>query len=226
MPGRFPILRAPPSPAVPAALVLEAPRRATAAVLGRMAPLFLAPERRLYVADGFNGFDPYAFSLEARRRGLREDVLDRIFVTRAFTIHQLEAVTREMFPPLLGGDAPLVIAVLGLDHLFLEESLCAAERARVLRRVIGDLESLRRGGARLVVTHEAVPPGQPWWRPLLEFGDVRARMVPDGEDEWMPRIERCNDGTDPADIQYLAAGRDRLVEGVPPGSAGGAASGV
>ncbi|MBI1291154.1 hypothetical protein GC173_07900 [bacterium] len=209
------------------ALVLEAPRRATAMVLGRLAPVFLPEDRRLYIVDGANGFDPYVFAREARRRGLREDVLDRVFVTRCFTIHQLAAVTREMVPPLLNlkGGAPPAIGVLGLDHLFLEESLRAAERARVLGGVLADLEAPRRHGASLLVTHESVPRDQAWWRPMLEFGDVRVRTRAQGDD-WDFQIERCNDGADASYLQYLASGGDRFVEGVPAGPEGGAASGV
>ena len=217
------------SPAVrraPLALVLEAPRRATATILGRLAPVFLPEERRLYVVDGANSFDPYVFALEARRRGLREDVLDRVFVTRCFTIHQLAAVTGRMMPPLLRGGSPPALAVLGLDHLFLEETLRVAERARVLGEVMADLAVPRRHGAPLVVTHAATPAGQAWWRPMLEFGDARARVLPQGDDDWKLQIERCDDGADAADLQYLATGGDRFVEGLPPGPAGGAAPGV
>jgi len=200
--------------------VLEASRRATPVVLGALAPLFLEGDRRLYVADGANCFDPYAFSHEARRRGVGEDVLDRVFVTRCFTIHQLAAVTAELMPPLLGENPPAAMAVLGLDHLFLEESLRAAERSRVLARVMADLAGLRGGGARLLVTHEAPPRGQGWWRPMLEFGDVRARAIRRDDGDWKMRIERCPDGTNAADFQHLAPGGDRLLEGLSPGPEG------
>jgi hypothetical protein len=190
-------------------------------VLGRLAPMLVAGEQRLYVVDGANGFTPYVFSREARRRGLREDVLDRVFVTRAFTIHQLAAVTERMLPDLLRpGEPPPAIAVLGLDHLFLEESLRVAERTRVLTAVMADLQGLSRGGAHLLVTHERLPEEQTWWKPLREFGDVRARALPQGDNEWTLKIERCPDGTNTADLQYLAPGGDRLLEGIPPGPPG------
>lgn len=195
----------------PSALVLVAPRRATSTVLGRLAPLFLPGDRCLHVVDGANSFDPYAFAQEARRRGLRDDVLDRVFVTRCFTIHQLAAVTRGMLLPLLHGDGEPAITVLGLDHLFLEETLRVSERGLVLGGVMRDLDGLRAGGARLLVTHEAPPRAQAFWRPMLEFGDMRARMLPRGDGDWKLQIERCADGTDPSHIQHLASGGDRLL---------------
>ena len=188
------------------ALVLEASRRATPMVLGALAPLFLPEEARLYLVDGVNAFDPYVFVREARRRGLREDVLDRVFVTRAFTIHQLAAVTAEMMPPVLRGEPGAVFGVLGLDHLFLEESLRGAERARVLRGIVADLECLRSAGARLLVTHEPPPAGQMWWKPMLDFGDIRCRALAEVNGEW--KLERYPDGKNSADFQYLAPGGD------------------
>jgi hypothetical protein len=190
-----------------------------------MAPSYLLGGK-LYVVDAANGFDPYAFSGEARRRGVREGVLDRVLVSRCFTIHQLAAVVEELVVAAVREDREAVVGVLGMDHLFLEESLRAAERGRVLRRVMDRLEGLRRGGVRLFVTHEAVPPGEPLWRPLRLFGDVRLRVRPGGNEQWKLSMERCPDGTNLADFQYLVAGGDGLLEGLPPGSAGGATGGV
>jgi len=195
-------------------------------VLGALAPLFFTGEARLYLVDGANSFNPYVFAREARRRGLREDVLDRVFVTRAFTIHQISAVTAEMMPPLLREQPGAVFGVLGLDHLFLEESLRVKERSRLLGGVVADLGRLRSGGARLVLTHEPPPRGQNWWKPMLEFGDVRGRVRPQGENDWKLQIERCPDGTNAADFQYLFAGGNGIVEGLSPGPSGGATPGV
>jgi hypothetical protein len=198
-------------------LAIQAPRRATPMLLAKLAPVFLPPGRRLFVADGANSFDPYAFAIEARRRGLREDVLDRVFVTRCFTIHQLAAVTAGMMRPLPRQVPGAAIVVLGLDHLFLEESLRAQERARVLRGVLGDLAAMQGEGARLMVTHEPVPAREAWWRPLAEFGDLRLEVFPDPDSaQWNLRIERQRDGADASYLQYLASGGDRLLEGLPP----------
>lgn len=170
-------------------VAFEMPRGATSVLLGGLAP-FLLRDRRvaLFVVDGANRFDGYAFSGEARRWGVREDVLDRVFVSRAFTIHQLAAVTATMLPMAggegVGGGSEAVVAVLGLDHLFREESLRAVERARVLGGVMGDLG---RFPGRALVTFEAPSVGEHWWRPMLEFGEVTYRVEWSEGEGWMVR---------------------------------------
>lgn len=207
-------------PNPPLALVLEAPRPATPIIFGRLAPLFLPHDRRLFLADGANCFDPYVFGIEARRRGLGDEVLDRIFITRAFTIHQLAAVTEQMLPPLVASHTPPAIAVLGLDNLFLEESLPSAERARVLRDILTNLKALRGNGARLLITYKRPSSMAAWWKPMLEFGDISARAVEQDNGGWKLQIARCHDGANIADFQYLASEGDRILEGLSPGATG------
>src|SRR5690606_10172340 len=126
-----------------------------------------------------NRFDPYAFAAQARLRGADpRGLLDRVFVSRAFTIHQLEAVVETMMAPLVpgpGGQMPMM-AVLGLDHLFLEESLPVAERRLVLGRVVAGLGGIG-ARAKVLITHEPPPPGQRWWGPMLAMGTFRARLT-------------------------------------------------
>src|SRR5690606_5541175 len=121
----------------PGILALQIQRRLLSQMLGGLAPLILEGERTLYCADSMNAFDPYAFSTYARRRGFDPGpALDRIFVTRSFTIHQLEAVAAEMLLPLAHLEPRPLVALLGLDHLFLEETLPLRERRQVLERIL------------------------------------------------------------------------------------------
>jgi hypothetical protein len=220
-------------------LSLRVPRRATPEVLGGLAGSFLR-DRELYCVDGANVFDAYAFSTRARAEGLdAAAVLDRVFVTRTFTIHQLAAVVETMLPPLVRasapetqGDAP-VIAMLGLDHLFLEESLRASERGRVLAGVMRRLTGLRAAGARLLVTWEAPPQPARWWQPLRDFGDVRG-LVRNGPDnrlaiELIQSSWKMGDsahGAHRADIQHVPDGGDRGLAAVSPRLEGGTQGGL
>jgi hypothetical protein len=156
-------------------------------VLGGLAPL-VVEGRELWCVDGGNCFDPVAFSTHARRHGIDpEAVLDRIRITRAFTIHQLEAVVTEMLPPLVERDPRPLVAVLGLDHLFLEESLPLRERRQVLGHIAGTLRDLRARGMMLLVTHDPPRERGAWWKPLIDrLGDCRG-LVREGE-EGLPQL--------------------------------------
>lgn len=166
-----------------AILALETSRAWTSEVLGGLAPLVLEGHRRLYCVDGGNSFDPYAFSHYARRRGYDpEAALGRVFITRAFTIHQLEAAVTGMLEPLSrdpgGRHDPAIGAVLGLDHLFLEETLPTGERRAALSRVLASLGRARDGGMMLIATHDPPTgnPGRDWpGRQIARTGDLRAR---------------------------------------------------
>jgi len=164
-------------------VALEAPRRATAAVLGELAPVLLRGERELYCVDGGNCFDPYGFAVYARKRKADAgQMLERIFVTRAFTIHQLEAVAAEMLPPLATRRPPPMLAILGLDHLFLEETLPLAERRQVLERILMRLKRLRARHMTMLVTYDPPLRGRAWWRPLLLDAADRRGHVAQGRD--------------------------------------------
>lgn len=169
----------PPPHRWPGIVSLLAPRRASSSLLSLLAALVLS-DCRIYLLDGVNTFDPYAFSMTAREEGMPDDVLDRVFVSRAFTIHQLAAAAHAMMRPLAGVDQEAIFVLLGLDHLFLEESLRESERARVLSRVISDIRAMREAKGRVLVTYEK-PPNQRWWEPMLALGDVKGRMERDSE---------------------------------------------
>lgn len=199
-----------------AALALELRRWGTSTVLGGIGRMLLE-EGRFYCVDAANTFDPYAFSRRARAAGIPGDeILDRVLVTRTFTIHQLHAVVAEMLPPLVhgtpaddacGAAAPgCLIGILGLDHLFLEESLGWRERARTLAQVMGMLGQLRQEGARMLVTYEAPAKPASWWRPMLEFGDAAGRVIEGKDGEITIEVRRMRDGQNRSHVQHLPAG--------------------
>ncbi|MFH0794771.1 MAG: hypothetical protein V2A74_12150 [bacterium] len=164
-------------------IALEAPRRATAAVLGELAPVLLRGERELYCVDGGNCFDPYGFAVYARKhRADAGQMLERIFVTRAFTIHQLEAVVAEMLPPLAARRPPPMLAILGLDHLFLEETLPLAERRQVLGRIMSRLKGLRSRRMTMLLTYDPPLRARAWWKPLLLDAADRRGYVAQGKE--------------------------------------------
>jgi len=164
-------------------LVLETPQRAVADLLGAFTPYLLEDGRALYCFDASNSFSPYAFACSAQRLGQPAGpLLGRIYVSRSFTIHQLEASLATMLRPLLAGAAPWpLIAVLGVDRLFTDEDVPRAERRLVLERTIGHLHGLPRG-AKVLVTHEALPVNRTEpARLIARLGDRQGRIRPEAD---------------------------------------------
>lgn len=156
-------------------LAVEGPRRLAAEVLAGLAPL-ISEQRRLYCVDACNRFDAYGLARYARQGGVPPgEFLERVFVTRTFTIHQLQAVVEEMLPALQGPAPGPLLAVLGLDDLFREETLPVGERRIVLRSVTEGLRRLAARGMALLVTFDATAATAPWWRPMHKMGDFRCR---------------------------------------------------
>lgn len=155
---RAPVRPAPAAPAPPPPLpALAIPRGQTGRLLASLLP-WLAQGHRCYCLDGGNGFNPYELAAQARRQALDPTpLLERIFVSRAYTCHQLLEAARTMLGLLadqagLPGQPPLLALVLGLDHLFLDDDLPLAERRQVYGRLLTRLAEVRRRGLPLLAT--------------------------------------------------------------------------
>ncbi|MEW6512038.1 MAG: hypothetical protein AB1428_13895 [Bacteroidota bacterium] len=104
------------------------------------------------LVDGTNRFDAYYLAEFARRHagaapgGRRitpEDLLDRIFVSRAFTCYQMEAVITERLPEFVRRSGSPVVVVFGLLDTFYDEQAPLFEVRAGLRRVVDALRRLR-----------------------------------------------------------------------------------
>lgn len=143
----------------------------------------LVEDRVIYCADGANRFDPYRFSHWARASGLDPaEVLSRVRVSRAFTIHQLTALAAEEFPRLARRRGAPLLVILGLEELFLDEQIPRFEREHLFGKTLAALEGLRRGGGSLLVTVGSRRQGAearlaaPWVRRLARSAEVMTRL--------------------------------------------------
>lgn len=166
----------------PAFVALEAPPREMPRVLAGAARL-LSHRRHIYCADACNRFDPYRFSQWARSMGLDpREVLQRVFLSRAFTVHQLTALATEEFPRLAAGPEPPLLVVLGIETLFLDEQLPRFEREHLFGRALAAMAQLRQDGGSILATFSpetgepGVPPVRPWRERLARVADVTARL--------------------------------------------------
>lgn len=166
---------------------LEVPSPHLKALHRGLAVLTVGRRQGVCVLDGVNRFDPYPFAALARRMGA--DIgppLDRVRVSRAFTIHQLREAVDRLLPPLLEEASPPLAVVLGLEHLFLEESLPLWERRHVLDAILRRLGALRGAGLSILATHEPVGVGDGWWlEPMRRAATGVGRLE---EREGRPRL--------------------------------------
>lgn len=68
------------------------------------------------VVDGGNSFDPFTMSIYCRK--LQRDVMEQIFVSRAFTVFQLKMLITKELPLFIKEKRPSVIVVSYYSYLF------------------------------------------------------------------------------------------------------------
>lgn len=153
-----------------------APRAVPAAQwpAGRMLAAMLPRLRaghRLYCVDGGNLFDPYQLTAAARARGLDPTaLLERIFVSRAYTCHQLVAAVEELLVDAARRDPQAAGAILGIDRLFLDDDIAIEERNHLYGRILAEAGRLSRAGMPLLITFVG-DPQSPW----VKFLSQRSR---------------------------------------------------
>lgn len=108
--------------------------------------------RTVALVDGTNRFDAYYLAEFARRhagvgtegrRMTPEDFLNNIFVSRAFTCYQMEAVITERLPAFVRRTGAPVVIVFGLLDTFYDEQAPLFEVKAGVRRMVEALRALR-----------------------------------------------------------------------------------
>ncbi len=100
------------------------------------------------LVDGTNRFDLYYIAEFARRVTGKtpvkpDDLLDRIFISRAFTCYQMEAVITERLPLFAAKRHTPVIVVFGLLDTFYDEQAPLFEVKASVQRIIASLHKLK-----------------------------------------------------------------------------------
>ena len=99
-----------------------------------------------------NAFNPFLIAEVATRLNRPpEELLDRIHVSRTFTVHQLEALITERLSDALTTYASRVLVASGfLDNLY-DEDVELQEAWRVFRKATAHLRALADGGSLVLV---------------------------------------------------------------------------
>ena len=112
----------------------------------------LASGQHVVFIDSANAFDPFLISEVAARWGRQPaELLDRIHVSRTFTVHQLEALITERLSDALKTYTSRVLVASGfLDNLY-DEDVELREAWRVFRKATAHLRALADAGVLVLV---------------------------------------------------------------------------
>ena len=149
------------------------------------------------VVDGANRFDAYFVAEFARRftsagagrRITPEELLERIYVSRAFTCYQMEALITDRLPAFLALSRSPVAIIFGLLDTFYDDQAPMFEVRNSLRRIVAVLQRLKRGGTSVLlasVTARTVPPERRELQGTLQTSMDRVYMVHDEGREQTP----------------------------------------
>jgi hypothetical protein len=128
----------------------------------------------LFCLDGGNAFNPYRLAVLVRREGGEpRELLDRIYVSRAYTCHQLVASAETLLGALIAVRPRPMVAVLGIDRLFQDEDLPLWEREFLFGRMLDHVRALHRRGLTVLVTFGDEPKGR-WARRLQTVARIVA----------------------------------------------------
>jgi hypothetical protein len=112
----------------------------------------LASGQHVVFIDSANAFNPFLIAEVATRWGRRpEELLNRIHVSRTFTVHQLEALITERLSDALKTYASRVLVASGfLDNLY-EEDVEPREAWRVFRKATAHLRAIADSGSLVLM---------------------------------------------------------------------------
>lgn len=187
--------------ATPLPLAIATPQGRMSGLVASLGPA-LAEGATAYCLDGGNAFDPLRLAARLRAAGIPPGPIlsERLFVSRAFTCHQLAAATIELLGPLARRNPPPLVLILGVDRLFLDEDIPRFERNHLFERILRETAALAAGGLPILMTC-GMEPGNPWPARVR-----RHALFPGDAAEVVAALRRIADGPHPAHLQRLAGG--------------------
>jgi len=166
----------------------------------------------ILVVDAANAADPLIVARLAQRAGCHpHDLQERIFVTRCFTVYQLEAFLLQDLEITFEERHLAGCIVNGATSLFEDANVRLGEGYRMMREMTNHLRSLCRQGRHILVT-AADPPSEarrkglhtPWLQAAEQ--SLRIELVGSG----LRCIQEKPSGNGPRDSQYVIPGEQIL----------------
>lgn len=118
----------------------------------RMAAYAMAQGTSVAVVDGCNRFNVHLLSRFARERRMDPDeFLRQIYISRGFTCYQMEQAVGNRLPLFLESIGSNVAMIFGLLDTFYDEQASFREVKQILRRLLGTLQEIKRGGVSVLL---------------------------------------------------------------------------
>jgi hypothetical protein len=123
------------------------------------------------LVDGSNRFDLYGLAEFARRtaggRCAPDELLRNIFVSRAFTCYQMEAVITDRLPVFVRARQSPMVLIFGLLDTFYDEQAPMWDVQSGVQRMVQALQCLKKEGVSILVASTDIGPVPPARRGLL-----------------------------------------------------------
>jgi hypothetical protein len=112
----------------------------------------VAREKPVVFLDGANSFDPYLISKTARMAGLvPEELLSRLYISRAFTCHQMQALVVDRLADAFRRFHTNVAIVSGLLSTFYDQDVPFNEAYDLLKAITAEFTRLAGEGAHILL---------------------------------------------------------------------------
>ena len=113
---------------------------------------------RLCWVDGVNAFDPYAVARLAKRAGRNpKELLARVYVSRAFTCHQLHALVVGRLPRAVSELPADGVVAVGLGATFHDQEVSLPEATALFEEMVQGLKRLAAKGVPVLVVNPYLP---------------------------------------------------------------------
>lgn len=129
---------------------------------------FLVRGEKVFWVDGGNSFNPYMLTEAAKRLSINpHTLLRRLFVARAFTVHQLVSMIVRRLAPALDKHPDALGIIFDPLALCRNPDVPEAEAGRAVKQIVAEIKRIQKKGYRLIV---AIPVANPMLFPTLEKG--------------------------------------------------------
>jgi hypothetical protein len=119
--------------------------------LHAIAPLLAKGEQVVFI-DSANAFNPFLIAEVATRLNRQPaELLDRLHISRTFTVHQLEALITERIRAALTTYTSRTLIASGFLHHFYDEDVALREAWRIFRKAVAHLRALADTGTLVLV---------------------------------------------------------------------------